>query len=60
MKCQACGYEEQTDRAEKFRMIFGQFRTKDTSQWIDYRVNLYACPKCNTVILDDQDNWERI
>ena len=56
MRCEACGYyyyeiEENGDVEvikgdEKFIQLFIPFKTKDS-----YDAELYACPKCHTVIM---------
>lgn len=65
MKCQACGYDRHMEydgkknvytNEEPFINIIGTFyvtRETNYSGKVDFQVQLYACPKCKTVILDD-------
>lgn len=65
MKCGACGYEkgyvwnenddyvEINHDGENFTHIEGHFTVTDGSGWDKQKseVELYACPKCNTIVL---------
>lgn len=64
MKCKACGYEYEIDYStlsakpisgdEKFIHIIGSFHVENTGwNYGEHVVSLMACPKCNTVILND-------
>ena len=49
MRCEACGYyyyEVEENGDEKFIQLLIPFKTKDS-----YDAELYACPKCHTVIM---------
>ena len=66
MKCKACGYEHEYAMSkfdfetgkgdEEFIEVEGHFTiTRESSYGPDITrgVNLLACPKCKTVVLDD-------
>lgn len=56
MDCKACGYEEyEGENPSEFIRINGYFTVDSRLHGGQIRtVRLYACPKCKTVVLDDE------